>query len=418
MTRSVRGTKDLFKEQLKVHEDIISAAACVSNLYGFEQCSVPIIEYSEIFSRALGLESDLVNKEMYTFLDRSGSSVTLRPEFTAGVMRAVVNAKNCVLPIRLCSSGPVFRYDRPQAGRQRQFSQYNFEHIGVSCPFSDAEMIKMVWDILQDLGVLDRVNLRLNSLGCKESRFAYRNALIIYFQQRESELSESSREKILLNPLRILDSKHPLDKRIITDAPSIEDYYTDTANNHWNLVKEYLDLYGIEYVIDSKLVRGLDYYTHTVFEFAAESLSSQSAVAGGGRYDGLALLMFDQNLPSVGCAIGIERVALLMESKNKQEFAVVLTPISSEYMRDSIYIAQKLRLCANLPVTLETEGSVKIRMKKAHSRGTKYALFIGSQERDTGSYTLRDLGSGVELLLKETELIEHLNALRQGPDFI
>ena len=410
MIRCVRGTKDLFKEQLQLHEEIILVAQKISNTYGFERCSVPIIEYSEVFSRALGGESDLVNKEMYSFLDRSGKSVTLRPEFTAGVMRAVVTG-GCDLPIRLYSCGPLFRYDRPQAGRQRQFNQINFEHIGVSCPFSDAEMIKMTWDILQVLGVLEKIDLRINSLGCKESRFKYRKALVDYLQKRESELSDESRAKILLNPLRILDSKHPTDKGVIEEAPSIKDYYTDEANNHWNLVRGYLDGYGIKYVIDSKLVRGLDYYTHTVFEFSAQSLSSQSGVLGGGRYDGLACLMFGKDIPAVGCAIGIERIALLIDQKTLVNNSVVLIPIDPTYLEDSVLLARQLRIFTSFPVTIELEGTLKSRMKRVNKQGARYVIFIGPKESVAKSYTLRDLISGEELLLKDKDLILHLNGI-------
>lgn len=410
MIRCVRGTKDLFKEQLQLHEEIILVAQKISNTYGFERCSVPIIEYSEVFSRALGGESDLVNKEMYSFLDRSGKSVTLRPEFTAGVMRAVVTGC-CDLPIRLSSCGPLFRYDRPQAGRQRQFNQINFEHIGVSCPFADAEMIKMMLDILQVLGVLEKIDLRINSLGCKESRFEYRKALVDYLQKRESELSDESRAKILLNPLRILDSKHPTDKGVIDESPSIKDYYTDEANNHWNLVRQYLDGYGIKYVIDSKLVRGLDYYTHTVFEFSAQSLASQSGVLGGGRYDGLAFLMFGKDIPAVGCAIGIERIALLLDQKILVNNSVVLIPIDPTYLEDSVLLAGQLRTFTSFPVMIELEGTLKSRMKRVNKQGVRYVIFVGPKESVVKSYTLRDLISGEELLLKDTDLIHHLNVI-------
>jgi histidyl-tRNA synthetase len=416
MTRPVRGTKDLFKAQLQLHEAIIAEAERISNRYGFEPCSVPILEYSGVFSRALGLDSDLVNKEMYTFLDRSGESVTLRPEFTAGVMRAVGNANNCIFPSRLRSCGPLFRYDRPQAGRQRQFHQCNFEHIGVASPVADAEMIKMVFDILDSLNVLCKLELKINSLGCKESRALYRKDLVSYFQNHESALSEASRVKILSNPLSILDSKHLSDRAVVENAPLIKNYYTDASNVHWNSVQEYLNRYQIKYVIDSRLVRGLEYYTHTVFEFAAESLSSQSAVVGGGRYDGLASLMFEKDLPAVGCAIGIERVALLIENKDETECSVVLIPVSQEYIVDSMHIAQRLRCCVDVPVTLETEGSLKMRMKKAHSRGTRYAVFTGPKERESGSYTLRNLISGMELLLEEQELIQHFHLLLKKSD--
>jgi histidyl-tRNA synthetase len=409
MIRSVRGTKDLFREQFQLHEEIISVAQQISSHYGFERCSVPIIEYSEVFSRALGGESDLVNKEMYTFLDRSGEKVTLRPEFTAGIMRAVVTGNYCDFPLRLCSHGPLFRYDRPQAGRQRQFNQINFEHIGVAGPFADAEMIKMSWDIMKALGVLEKINLRINSLGCKESRNAYRKALVVYLQKRASELSEESRAKILFNPLRILDSKHPLDQSVINEAPSIEDYYTDVARNHWNLVKEYLNNYGINYVVDSKLVRGLDYYTHTVFEFSAESLSAQSGVLGGGRYDGLAFLMFEKNLPAVGCAIGVERIALLLNQREPSSNSVVLIPIDTSHLQDAVSLAQQLRCSTNFPVMIELEGTLKLRMKKANKQKARYVIFLGPKESASKAYTLRDLMSGEELLLGDKELINHLS---------
>lgn len=400
----VRGTRDLFAQEFAAQKKITEVAQAISVSYGFYPISTPIIEHTEIFTRALGETSDVVSKEMYTFCDRGGQSLTLRPEFTASVVRAA-SCLNLQLPIRLFSEGPLFRCERPQAGRYRQFHQVNFECLGFNGPFADAELVKMSFELLKALALNEKVKLKINSLGCKVSRDNYRKALIEYLSSRQESLSEDSRRRLQVNPLRILDSKSPQDKIITDAAPSIDSFYTQDSLEHWHKFKEYLAMYGIRYEVDCRLVRGLDYYSHVVFEFVCEGLGAQSAAGGGGRYDGLSFARGNA-IPAVGCAFGVERLASLMEPPLISAPIVIILPVSEQHLECCAALAQSLRQVISGPIILETEGKLASRLKRANMLGVKYAIFAGDEELLISSFKLRDLDSGKEDILAQDSIID------------
>ena len=327
----IRGMKDLLPDDYQAQSSIIKTAEDVATIFGYRTMSTPITEYTSVFARTLGDTSEVVSKEMYSFLDRSDESITLRPEFTAGIMRAFIsNGLHHQVPLRFFSYGPVFRYDRPQAGRQRQFHQINFEYLGADGPYTDAEMLKMAQTLLTDLGIMDNITLELNSIGCTESRAKYTEALTAYFSKYKNDLSPESQLRLEKNPLRILDSKSEQDKKLIPDSPVITGYYTDESKEYFDKVLEYLDILDVKYTLNPRLVRGLDYYSHTAFEFTTDKLGAQSTVLAGGRYDGLSKIMGGPELPAIGFAAGIERIALMREYQAKFARPIVIVPIGDE----------------------------------------------------------------------------------------
>jgi len=309
----VRGTQDILPEVARRHRRVVESARAAAELYGFAEIATPIFEFTEVFARPIGEHTDIVAKEMYTFNDRGGAEVTLRPENTAGVVRALIsNGLAQSVPLKFFYSGPMFRYERPQKGRYRQFHQIGVELIGVAQPQADIEVIALGSRILDALGVGERVVLELNTLGDPESRAGYREALVHYFSARVSELSEDSCQRLERNPLRIFDSKEEIDQRVARYAPAFADYLNAESRRFFDRVRAGLDRLGINYRLNPHLVRGLDYYTHTAFEFVTTDLGAQGTVMGGGRYDGLVELMGGPALPGVGWAAGIERLAMLI----------------------------------------------------------------------------------------------------------
>src|SRR5215469_14955797 len=284
----VRGTQDLLPDAQRRHRAVIDTARRIAERHGYQEIATPIFEFTEVFARPIGETTDIVSKEMYTFTDRGGEEITLRPEYTAGIVRAILsNGLMQSLPLKLFASGPMFRYERPQKGRFRQFHQIDVELVGVAQPLGDIEIIALGAEILDALGVLKRTKLELNTLGDTASRSAYRQALIDYYDGRRDGLSEDSLRRLATNPLRILDSKDEGDKRINAEAPSFEHYLTLEAREFFAKVRAGLEALGIAYQINPRLVRGLDYYSHTAFEFVTTDLGAQGTVLGGGRYDGL-----------------------------------------------------------------------------------------------------------------------------------
>jgi histidyl-tRNA synthetase len=407
----VRGTQDLLPEAARRHRRVRDTARAMAELYGFAEIATPIFEFTEVFARPIGEHTDIVAKEMYTFADRGGEELTLRPENTAGVVRAVIsNGLAQSLPLKFFYNGPMFRYERPQKGRFRQFHQIGVELIGVAQPQADIEIIALGSRILNALGIGVRVALELNTLGDPESRAAYREALVSYFSARAAELSEDSRRRLERNPLRIFDSKEGADQRVARDAPAFADYLNSESCNFFDRVRGGLDRLGIDYRLNPRLVRGLDYYTHTAFEFVTTDLGAQGTVMGGGRYDGLAEMLGGPALPGVGWAAGIERLAMLIEEPLPPPSPVALVPIGEAGEARALKIAEELR-SRGFAIDLGYSGNLARRLRRADRIGAFAAILLGDDELAREAATLRDLDSGTQSEVPLADLAARLQAL-------
>lgn len=407
--QSVRGTQDFLPEQSLKYRHIEELAFKLSRQYGFGEIKTPIFEFSEVFHRTLGETSDVINKETYTFTDRGGDSLTLRPEGTAGVARCFISeglAQN--LPLKLFYSGPMFRYERPQKGRFRQFHQIGIEYLGIESHLADLEVIDMAYNFLSNLGLMSsaKCQLEINTLGDHESRYAYREALVNYFKKYENDLSADSKIRLEKNPLRILDSKDANDRKIITTAPMFTDYLNDTSKIFFDSVLKGLEKLNINYQVNSKLVRGLDYYSHTVFEFVTTELGAQGTVLAGGRYDGLIEMMGGQKTPGVGWAAGLERLMELLPNESVKNTLPILALIPADQTGEleCLSLAQKLKT-KNVITELMISGNVGKKMKRANKVNAQYALIIGETEIQKKEYSLKNLSTGEQKNISETELL-------------
>ncbi len=411
--RAVRGMRDLLDEELKIHYYIIEKAKQLTKNYGYSELITPILEYSEIFNTTLGTSSDIVNKEQYTFLDRDKHQLTLRPEFTASVARAyITNGLTQKSHQKFFSYGPLFRHDRPQKGRYRQFHQINCEFIGAYSPYSDAETIILAYSILKSLGIAHLVELEINTLGDQESRQMYRDALVDYFHNYKSSLSDESQARLERNPLRILDSKDVNDALIIANAPNIINYLNNTSRQYYDKVLLLLEDNNIKYNLNKLLVRGLDYYTHTIFEFTAQ-IDSKLTVLAGGRYDHLISLMGGPETPAIGFAAGIERLAELMKTLNlekmlnKVEAKIAIIPIGAAAEILAFKLANELRE-VGLDIVLEFDLSLKKRFQRANSLGVKKAIIIGEEEISNQVCKIKDMENSQEEVVSINELKNQL----------
>lgn len=395
----VRGTHDLIGEGFRRHHRVVKTARRISALWGFEEWATPIFEDTRVFSRGLGETSDVVSKEMYSFEDRGGESVTLRPEMTAGICRALVsNGLAQSLPQKVFAAGPVFRYERPQAGRQRQFHQIDLEILGSAEPLADAEVIACGWHIQRDLGISEGVTLEVNTLGDAPSRDAYRAALIAHFSAHRQALSEDSQRRLDKNPLRIIDSKDARDRALVAEAPTIEPFLTEEARAHWDALRRHLDGFGVPFRENPRIVRGLDYYSHTAFEFVTDRLGAQGTVMGGGRYNGLVEEMGGPPTPSVGWGAGVERLAMLLEAGGMTPDAprlVHVIPVSPAEEGAAIRLAAALRE-AGVATEMGHKGNLKRRMERANKAGARAAVILGESEAARGVAMLRDLDGGTQ----------------------
>jgi histidyl-tRNA synthetase len=408
----VRGTQDLLPAALRRHRHVVDTARRIAERYGYHEIATPIFEFTEVFARPIGETTDIVTKEMYTFKDRGGEEITLRPEYTAGIVRAVIsNGLTQSLPLKLFASGPMFRYERPQKGRFRQFHQIDVELVGVAQPLGDIEVIALGAEILEALGVLGRTELELNTLGDAASRQAYRTALVDYYEAHRGELSEESLRRLERNPLRILDSKDEGDKRINAAAPPFSDYLTAEAHSFFDEVRGGLDALGIAYRLSPRLVRGLDYYCHTAFEFVTTELGAQGTVLGGGRYDGLMGVMGGPQTPGVGWAAGIERLAELVGEPPAAPRPIALVPIGRQAEEAALRLTQELR-GAGFTVDLGYSGNIGKRMKRADKIGARAAVILGEDELVRNAATLRDLDTGEQTEVPLAELRERLVPFR------
>jgi histidyl-tRNA synthetase len=372
--KPVRGTQDMLGEQAQRFTHVVETFERVRRLYGFQRVEVPVFEATAVFSRSLGETTDVVSKEMYTFEDRGGDSLTLRPEFTAGIARAFLSEGwQQYAPLKVATHGPLFRYERPQKGRFRQFHQLDAEVIGAAEPAADVELLALADQLLHELGVADGVLLQLNTLGDSATRDAWRQALVAHFEGNRGDLSEESQDRLLKNPLRILDSKDPRDRPIADAAPEIDAHMSSEAGAFFEAVTKGLDAAGVAWTRNARLVRGLDYYRHTAFEFVTDRLGAQGTVLGGGRYDGLIETLGGPHTPAVGWAAGIERLAMLIDAPSAIMLDVIIAVEDDAALGEATARLADLRR-AGFAADMIATGSPRKRFDKAAKVAAKAIL--------------------------------------------
>jgi histidyl-tRNA synthetase len=410
--QAVRGMNDLLPEAVERWQRIETAARDVLAAYGYREIRLPIVEKSELFARSIGSQTDIVEKEMYSFEDRNGEKLTLRPEGTAGCVRAGVENGFLHNQIqRLWYAGPMFRHERPQKGRYRQFHQIGVEAFGIETPDLDAEIILMCARLWRALG-LEGLTLEVNSLGTPEARTAYRDELMRYLSARRDQLDEDSLRRLEKNPLRILDSKNPAMREVIAGAPSLQDHLDEASRAHFSRVGEYLRDADVAFTVNPRLVRGLDYYTRTVFEWKTDRLGAQSAVCAGGRYDGLVEQLGGKPTPAAGFAIGLERLAELLALQGDAPQVVrthgYLVLLGEESEMQGLRLAERLR-DAGLRIECNCGGGgLKAQLKRADRSGARHALLLGAEEARSGSVTIKDLRDGTQRTVAQSELTDLL----------
>ena len=406
----VRGTQDIFGEDQERFAHVVETFERVRKLYGFRGVQMPVFEPTAVFARSLGETTDVVSKEMYSFEDRGGDSLTLRPEFTAGLARAfLTNGWQQHVPLKLSTHGPLFRYERPQKGRYRQFHQIDAEIIGAAEPAADVELLCFADQLLKELGISDGVTLQLNTLGDAASRDAWRDTLVEHFQDHRKDLSEESRDRLDRNPLRILDSKERQDRPIADAAPDIDAYLSSEAQDFFGQVVEGLEACGVAWERNSRLVRGLDYYRHTAFEFVTDRLGAQGTVLAGGRYDGLIEALGGNVTPAVGWAAGIERLGMLLDVPETQ-ISIAVVANSSELESKAQKLLGRLR-GAGLACEMAFKGSPKKQVDKARNRGHRGVLFLREEDHPRGEFYFQSFDTESEKYTEVTEVVR--NALRE-----
>ena len=400
INRAVKGTNDILPSEVYKWQFVENRMLETARIFGFNEIRVPVFEHTEVFKRSVGDTTDVVQKEMYTFDDKGGRSITLRPELTAGVIRSLIEKGlvNGPLPLKVCYIGGCYRYEKPQAGRLREFHQFGVECVGAAAPNADAEVIDLARQVLDSIGI-EKIALEINSIGCPECRKKYSEALKEYFKANISNLCDTCKDRLERNPMRILDCKSPVCKEIAANAPVVLDYLCDGCAEHFTMVKKHLDAAGIEYTVNPHIVRGLDYYTRTVFEFVSGDIGAQSTVCGGGRYDGLISQMGGQPTASLGFAMGIERLMLVLESQK--------TELPKQSGCD-LFIAQmgeKAALAATaLCNDLRADGfkvqtdicgkGLKAQMKYADKIGASFTMVLGDNELETEKANLKNMENG------------------------
>jgi histidyl-tRNA synthetase len=413
---SIRGMNDILPAQTPLWQWLESRVRQVLQSYGYGEIRMPIVEHTELFKRSIGEVTDIVEKEMYTFEDRNGDSLTLRPEGTASCVRAAEEHGLLYNQVqRLWYTGPMFRHERPQAGRYRQFHQIGVEAFGMQGPDIDAELILMTARLWRELGVHDMVTLELNSLGDSDDRGRYREALVAYLSRHLDALDEDSRRRLEKNPLRILDSKDAGTREVLKNAPRFDDYLGEEAKQHFAELCAVLDAAGVAYRLNPALVRGLDYYGKTVFEWVTDALGAQGTVCAGGRYDGLVAQLGGKATPAVGFAMGVERLILLLGQRQPElPAAADLYLVSTVAARDTLVLAEQLRgLLPELRIQSHCGGGgIKSQMKKADKSGARWALIVGEDELAAGEISLKPLrGDGEQQRIARSALAETLAAL-------
>ena len=418
--QAIRGVHDILPSEAGKWQRVEAIARQVFEAYGYEEIRLPIFERTELFARGIGEVTDIVQKEMYTFEDRSGESLTLRPEATASLLRSYIEHGLFVRPkpIRLYTIGPMFRYERPQAGRYRQFHQLNVEALGENHPAVDAELIAMLVEFFRALGLADQLDLQVNSIGDAACRPHYREQLVAYLRQHAAGLCSECRDRTERNPLRVLDCKKPECWLVLEGAPKLHEYLCDDCRDHFKRVLDYLDAMHIEHAINPRLVRGFDYYVRTTFELTTTKLGAQNAVAGGGRYDGLVELLGGPTDPGIGFAIGMERVVLLLGGHAEEEppFALLI-PIGEAALKRLMVVAQTIRADQGIrdkSIRVELGYGRKLRgeLERADKLGAPYAIIVGETELARNIGTLRDMKSGGQREVQLDKLARELVALR------
>jgi len=415
--RSVKGTHDILPNESNKWQNLESIVNLVCAQYGYHEIRTPIFEETGLFSRSVGEETDIVSKEMYTWKDKDGKSLTLRPELTASVARSFIqhNLSNQSPIQRLYYMGPLFRRERPQKGRQRQFHQFGVEAFGSEHPEQDAEIIAIAWQILSHCGLADDAKLNLNSIGSKKCRIDYRSALKGYILPYLNDFSETSQQRFKTNPLRILDTKSEKEQMILKDAPMISDYHSTEDSAHIESLKGFLNAMDIPFVIDHKLVRGLDYYTKTVFEFNSLTLGAQDALLGGGRYDGLVKTLGGKQTPGIGFAAGMERFLIAMDESesefNRSTPDIYFVCLDENGLSNSLKISDQLRKNGFKVVTDSLRRSMKSQLRDANKLGAKFALILGETEIKDNTITFKDLGKGIQKTILQSEVINFFDDL-------
>ena len=412
MIQAIRGTKDIWGDSLKSWYFVEKMFRETSSLFGYSELRTPIFEKTEVFDRTIGEGTDIVNKEMYTFIDKGGESITLRPEMTAALVRSLVQNNIMTQSViqRLWYFGPFFRFERPQKGRLRQFHQYGAECLGSPYPESDVEVLMLADKLFHSIGI-DDYKLNINSLGNKQSRNNYREALIDYLNKNKQHLSSDSMNRIDKNPLRVLDSKEQQDIEILVNSPSILDFLDSDSLLHFNNVKESLTSNGIDFVVNPRLVRGLDYYCHTVFEFQSSLLGSQDSFGGGGRYDGLVEQLGGTATPAVGFALGVERLLIILEGLNYKipsndttDFYIIT--MNTENVKYGIKVAASLRERGYSTIMDLNRRSFKSQLRDANKQQARYAAIIGDNEMENGTIVMKNMNSGEQHIIEFNKLSE------------
>jgi histidyl-tRNA synthetase len=389
-----KGTQDILPEAQSYWEHVRATVTKLARQYGFERIDLPIFEETSLFARGVGEATDIVEKEMYTFEDKGGRDITLRPEFTAGVVRAYIENGMRVepKPVKLYSMGPIFRYEQPQAGRYRQFHQFNAEVLGIQEPMADLEIMLLAWNIYAHLE-FQGLSFQLNSTGCPKCRPNYVATLVDYYHKHEEEICEDCRRRLETNPLRVLDCKEIQCQPIIAGAPKILDHLCEECAEHFATLRAYLDDLGKPYTLNHRLVRGLDYYTKTVFEVWAEGIGAQAAVCGGGRYDGLMELLGGQPTPAVGFAAGLERIVMVMETQDVPVPALPQPPVFLVHLGDAarqmaVRLTVDLR-AAGIPSQIAMRGSLRSQLRTADRKGARFVLILGENELERGEVAVK-----------------------------
>lgn len=402
VTKAIKGTKDVLPKDVYKNQYIEATCLGVAEQFGYKEIRTPVFEHTELFQRGVGDTTDVVQKEMYTFDDKGGRSITLRPEGTAGAVRSYLENGLCneALPQKVCYNTSCYRYEKPQAGRLREFHQFGVECFGSASPLADAEIIALAKAIFDNLEVQD-LSLEINSIGCPTCRAEYHKALKEYFNARKDELCDTCKDRLDRNPMRILDCKSPVCSEIAKDAPVMLDYLCEECKEHFDKVQEYLKAQRIEFNINPKIVRGLDYYTKTVFEFVSDSIGAQGTVCGGGRYDGLVEELGGQKTASLGFGMGLERLMLLMEAQNcpfpePQSADLFIVALGDKAVLKALEISKDMRAEGFGCLMDLNQRSVRAQMKYADKLGAKFNLVIGDNEVESGCAKLKNMSTGEE----------------------